>query len=63
MAKYIIYNSNGLIIRHGDCPDGLEMTQVMNDEEFILVEPYRENIYIDPLTSSIVDKTSMPSKV
>jgi hypothetical protein len=61
MAKYIIYNSTGRITRIGDCPDGLELTQLIDDTEFILIEEYQENTYIDVVSSTVVNKTEMPS--
>ena len=62
MAYYLLYNASGKITGHGSCPNGEESNQV-NEGEFLLIERYRENIYIDTSTSTIVDKTSMPSVI
>ena len=59
MADYIVYNSNGKIIRKGCCPDGFEFRQADERGEFVLIEAFRENTYVN--ASIVVDKSIMPS--
>jgi hypothetical protein len=61
MAHYLVYNINGKIIKYGSCTDGFEIDQAMSDEEYVLLEQFRENTYVNPSTSAVIDKSAMPS--
>ena len=60
MAGFIIFREDGKIMREGHTPDGMEYIQVESGE-FMLIEDYRENTYVDINSMSVVDKIEMPS--
>jgi hypothetical protein len=63
MADYLIYDLSGKIIRRGDCTDGFELSQIDSNEESVLIESYVEDTYVDVNTSTVVNKTAMPSVI